>query len=47
MILCIAFVHIAVRTAAFYNINFECLLPTDVFLVLVALHGSFDRFWLL
>lgn len=38
MILCIALVHIAVRIAAFYNINFECLLPTDV---LVGFHGSF------
>ena len=44
--LCIALVHIAVRTAAFYNIIFECLLPTDVFPVLVALHGSYDHFQL-
>lgn len=32
----IALVHMAVSTAAFYNSNFECLLPTDVYLVLVS-----------
>lgn len=35
------------QNCSIFNINFECLLCTDVFLVLVGLHGSFDHFWLL